>query len=203
MKFIVFGDSICFGQFVSPHLIWVNQLSTFLSDKVPDLWLNNPSISGNTTRMALERMPFDVQSHGIDVFYTQFGMNDCNYWNTDEGNPRVSQKAFRQNLVEIIERARVFGAKKIFLGTNHPTPKTTNFEGLDFSYQESNERYNEIVREVAYESKAILIDHEIKWKSKSLNLSEYLLSDQIHLSELGHRIYFEEISDTLIENISL
>jgi len=203
MKFILFGDSICYGQFVSPHLIWATKLSEFLQNRTNEFWLNNPSISGNTTRMALERMPFDVQSHGIDILYTQFGLNDCNYWKSDCGVPRVSEIAFKHNMLEIIRRARKFGAKKVFIGTNHPTPKTSKYEGLNISFQESNERYNEIIREVAQESKAILVDHENIWKSKSLNLDEYLLPDQIHMSQLGHQIYFEEISDSLIKNISL
>ena len=194
MKFIVFGDSICCGQFVSPHLIWVNQLSAFLHNRIPNFWLNNPSISGNTTRMALERMPFDVQAHGIDVFYTQFGMNDCNFWNTDQGLSRVSKSAFKQNLVEVIERARNFGATKVFIGTNHPTPKITNFDGLDFSYQDSNKIYNNLIREVAIESDAILVDHESAWNEQIRDIEDlkrHLLKDQIHLSVSGHKLYFD------------
>ena len=87
--------------------------------------------------------------------------------------------------------------------TAFSSAKTSKYEGLNISFQESNERYNEIIREVAQESKAILVDHENIWKSKSLNLDEYLLPDQIHMSQLGHQIYFEEISDSLIKNISL
>jgi lysophospholipase L1-like esterase len=203
MKFIIFGESVCYGQFVSPHLIWATKLSEFLQNRTQSLWLNNSSGNGDTTRLALERMPFDVQTHGIDIFYTQFGFNDCNYWKSDCGVPRVSEVAFKCNLIEIISRARKFGAKKVLIGTNHSTLKTSKFDGFNLSFQESNERYNEIIREVAQESKAILVDHENIWKSKSLNLSEYLLPDQIHLSQLGHQIYFEEISNSLIKNVSL
>ena len=42
--------------------------------------------------------PYDVQSHEVDVLVVGFGMNDCNYWMTDKGVPRVSQNAFRANL---------------------------------------------------------------------------------------------------------
>ena len=200
MKFILFGDSICYGQFVSPHLIWANKLSEFLQKRTDGFWLNNPSISGNTTRMALERMPFDVQSHGIDILYTQFGLNDCNYWKSDCGVPRVSELAFKHNMLEIVERARNFGAEKVFIGTNHPTPKTSKYEGLDVSFQESNERYNEIIREVAQESKVILVDHENIWRSAQVDLNECLLPDQIHMSEKGHQLYFETVVKSLIKN---
>jgi len=200
MKFIIFGESVCYGQFVSPHLIWASKLSEFLQNRTDRFWLNNSSRNGDTTRMALERMPFDVQSHGIDIFYTQFGFNDCNYWKTDCGVPRVSEIAFKYNLIEIIRRARKFGAKKVLIGTNHPTPKTSKFEGLNISFQESNQRYNEIIREVAQETKAILVDHENIWKSRSADLNKYLLPDQIHVSEKGHQLYFKSVVDSLINN---
>ena len=200
MKFIIFGESVCFGQFVSPHLIWANKLSNLLKKQNDRFWLNNPSRNGDTTRMALERMPFDVQSHGIDIFYTQFGFNDCNYWKTDCGVPRVSEFVFKHNMLEIVTRARKFGAKKVLIGTNHPTQKTSKCEGLNISFQESNEKYNEIIREVAQETKAMLVDHENIWKSKSVDLNKYLLPDHIHVSEKGHQLYFESVVDSLIKN---
>ena len=43
-----------------------------------------------------------------DVMTLQFGLNDCNCWETDRGLPRVSEEAFRANLIEMIERARLF-----------------------------------------------------------------------------------------------
>ncbi len=200
MKFILFGDSICYGQFISPHLIWATKLSEFLHKKYNDLWLNNISVSGNTSRMALERMPFDVQSHGIDILYTQFGLNDCNYWKTDKGVPRVSKHAFKYNMKEIISRAKIFGAKKIFIGTNHPSTKTSKFENIDISFQESNEDYNKIIREVAEESNVILVDHEKIWLSKSAHLNGCLLPDEIHMSVKGHQLYYETILEALIKN---
>lgn len=192
IKLVCFGDSICFGQFVSPHAIWMNKLSATLSEQFGSLRLQNPSISGNTTRMALERMAYDVQAHGIDVFYTQFGMNDCNYWATDNGNPRVSAGAYRANLKEILARARASGAKVLMIGTNHPTPKITPYPYANCSYQESNAYYNTIIRETAAEEEITLIDHEAFWNKQVAHgtLKDYLLEDEIHLSLKGHDLYY-------------
>ena len=110
-----FGDSIFFGQGVSPHKTWVTRLSQRVSDAfagVCELVVQNPSVNGNTTRLALERMAYDVQAHRPDVLVVQFGMNDCNVWQTDSGRPRVSSAAFAANLAEIIERGRKFGDKR-------------------------------------------------------------------------------------------
>ena len=94
----------------------------------------------------------------------------------------------------MILRARVFGAKKIILATNHPSSKTLPFEHLkSISYNESNVQYNKIIRKVAENQKVILIDHEKEWIKKikiNQKLNDFLLPDQIHLSEKGHELYF-------------
>ena len=207
MKVVFFGDSICFGQFISPHDNWITQISTNLSNLSRDIIVINSSISGNTTRMALERMPFDVQSHGIDIIYIQFGMNDCNYWKTDNGHPRVSKKSFEANLIEIMERAKIFGAKKILLGTNHPTPKTNFFDHISIAYQESNKDYNKIIRKVTKNKDLVeLVDNEKEWLRQidfGVNLEDLLLADQIHLSRLGHELYFKFVFPYIQKSMSI
>jgi len=196
MKVFFFGDSICFGQYVSPHKTWVTQIAREL-DKLPggeNIQVMNASVNGNTTRMALERMPYDVQSHSPDIILIQFGVNDCNYWKTDGGHPRVSKMGFKANLIEIIERSRIFGAKEIFLNTNNPSPKTSPFDYAPLSFQQSNEEFNQIIREVAKVTHVNLIDIEKYWLEqfeKGLRLQDLLLPDNIHLSIQGHNLYFE------------
>lgn len=193
---IFFGDSICFGQFVSPHKTWVTRISRAVEDLHPEknIVAINTSINGNTTRMALERMPYDVQGHGADLILIQFGMNDCNYWQTDKGHPRVSPKGFEANLSEIIARARIFGAKRVILNTNHPTPKSERFSYAESSYEESNQRYNGIIRKVASSEKVILADVGKEFQRRvagGAELSGLVLADGVHLSEAGHDIYFQ------------
>src|SRR3989344_2181705 len=108
MNIFFFGDSICSGQGVSVHKTWVTRISQNLENlekkyKIP-ITVTNSSINGNTTRQALERIHYDVLSHGVDIILIQFGMNDCNYWSTDKGLPRISKQAFKSNLLEIIEK---------------------------------------------------------------------------------------------------
>lgn len=206
MNVFFFGDSICFGQFVSPSKIWINSISQQLDsiDEDEKIRVLNTSISGNTTRMALERMAFDVQNHGIDVILIQFGMNDCNYWDTDRGVPRVSPESFKANLIEIINRARVFGAKKIFLNTNHSTLLLDKFKYADLTYQQSNENYNKIIRKVAEETDVILIDVEKQWLDELSNgkeLNTLLLEDKIHLSPEGHQLYSKIVGPYIIEGV--
>ncbi len=195
MRFFFFGDSICFGQHVSPHRTWVVRTAAALHDRFGDgVAVANPSINGNTTRMALERMAFDVLSHEPDLLYVQFGLNDCNHWATDRGVPRVSPEAFAANLKEIIDRAIAFGVRRVLLGTNHPTPRTEPFaHAPHLRYEDGNRRYNAIIRAVAEGAdRAFLVDHEAAWGEaldRGGRLSDLLLADGIHLSVEGHDLY--------------
>src|SRR5579863_6684640 len=107
-RIIFFGDSIFVGQGVSPNQTFVTRLAadgeTVYGTGVDAPAVYNCSVNGQTSRQALERIGFDVQSRGVDLMVLQLGLNDCNYWVTDRGLPRVSERGFVANLREIIDR---------------------------------------------------------------------------------------------------
>lgn len=105
--------------------------------------------------MALERMPVDVQSHGVDIILIQFGLKYCNLWETDRGLPRVCKKSFQANLEEIIDRTKIFGYRHVLLNTNHPTNKLIQFNNTKIAHQKGNEEYNNIIRKIQTISKRI------------------------------------------------
>ena len=126
-------------------------------------------------------------------------MNDCNYWQSDQGLARVSLDAFSANLSEIIKRVIHFGAEKVFLNTNHPTLlNKTKFLNTKLTYQESNAFYNEAIRAVARNSEVDLNDVEFEFfkavKENNKTLDELLLEgDLLHLSKKGHDLYYSFI----------
>jgi len=204
IRVVFFGDSICVGQGVSIHCGWVTRSSARLAEISKqyrrEILVVNASVNGNTTRQALERMPYDVQSHPIDILIAQFGMNDCNIWESDRGHPRVSPTAFAANLSEIVERGKIFGAKLVFLNTNHPSGRI--FDCLPHStttYEEQNRLYNDIIRSVANAigPPATLIDVGQAFRNyidaQAAAQDELILPDLIHLSEKGHDIYYRVV----------
>ncbi|MCK5777530.1 MAG: SGNH/GDSL hydrolase family protein [Rhodospirillales bacterium] len=203
-----FGDSICVGQHISIERTWVARTSYDLARLGEELGVSivseNRSINGNTTRQALERMPFDVQSQGYTFLLVQFGLNDCNFWETDGGLPRVSSRAFEANLAEIISRGLQFGAKKIFLNTNHPTGRSGPMVSTSpKTFQEMNEAYNEIIREVAGANSEFvtLIDIEAACRKAiaraEIGANDIVLEDLLHLSDVGHEHYHRLVSPVL------
>jgi acyl-CoA thioesterase-1 len=203
---IFFGDSISLGELVSPHRIWVTRVSERIEQRFGERFLTiNCSINGDTTRLALERMPFDVQRYGVAVLIVQFGMNDCNFWMTDEGQPRVSPTAYRANTLEIIRRGIAFGARRILLATSHPTSHKEKHPAAGMSIEESRVAYGRILREIAAEDPAvILVDverHFEKALEKGASEREFLMPDGIHLNQRGHDQYVDIFSPAVLEAI--
>lgn len=204
LRIALFGDSICFGQGVALHRTWAVRLSQFVAAELAPhgvmASLINPSINGDTTRKALERMPFDIQTRAIDAILIQFGLNDSNCWESDGGLPRVSEEAFAANLREIIARARRFGARVVMLNTNHPTTRThDDMPGIQKTFEMSNQGYNEIIRSVARADGELVLndmgDHFARLVATGeRDLAGMLLDDGLHLSEDGHDAYFDFLS---------
>lgn len=203
---IVFmGDSITEGQYVHHSLRWTELVTAhlrrkFLADRNDLHVFFNRGVSGETTRQALERFPRDVQNVRPDIMTLQFGLNDCNCWDSDMGLPRVSELAYRANLTEMIHRARHFGARHIICSTNHPTLRHKTL-ACGESLEIRRERYNDIVREVAASTGVTLcdIDEAFKRRAAGEGLPALLLPepDVLHLSPAGHRLYSEIILEHL------
>jgi acyl-CoA thioesterase-1 len=191
---IFFGDSISYGAFVSPHRVWVTQLSGVVEREFGEEFLViNAAVSGNTTRMALERMPDHVQRYGCDVLCVQFGLNDGNqHYVGNEGLVRVSLDAYRANLLEIIARGYHVGAQAILLPTSHPTLRRAR----------SQPDYVAVTREIAaVDNRIHLVDIEKKFQERlaaGQKLEEFLLKDQVHLSHAGHDLYVEAFTPILL-----
>lgn len=207
LRFAFFGDSICVGQGVSPHKTWAARLSAQVEAQLAQagrrVCVLNPSINGDTTRKALERIAFDIQAAGVDAILVQFGLNDANRWETDRGLPRVSEAAFEANLEEIIARARANGAGPVLLNTNHPTTRDVqNFPHYPATYESGNRRYNQIIRDVAArDNKIVLTDIEAAFLQRTragTPLASLLLADGLHLSEAGHDLYLELLAPPVL-----
>jgi lysophospholipase L1-like esterase len=198
---VFMGDSITEGQYVHHSKRWaeltVNRLKQALEGALDAerFYFYCHGFSGETTRQGLERFPRDVQQYRPHVMTLQFGLNDCNCWDTDLGLPRVSEAAYRANLLEMIERARRFGAEEIVLSTNHPTLRNKKLSSGQ-TLEERRRIYNGIVREVAKGTKVVLCDIDAAFAGFSKEqLADLLLPepDVLHLSAAGHRVYADAI----------
>jgi len=189
-KIFFFGDSICAGQHVSVHDGWVSKISRSLEGRAIVMC---SAVSGRTTRQALECMAYEVTSFSPDIMIIQFGMNDCNYWETDMGLPRVSVESFRGNIKEIVDRAFAYGVKAVFLNANHTTGLTAEkMKHTDITYQDSNALYGSVISDVAIECQCAGLRVFFNDMNEEFGgyVPELLLPDKLHLSKKGHEVYY-------------
>ncbi len=138
----------------------------------------------------------------------QFGLNDCNYWQSDKGLPRVSLEAFEANLKEIINRGRRFGAHRILLNNSHPTTRDQLvLPHTDITYEDSNRQYNAAARAMAKALPREVFFQDIenefnRFIASGEPLSALLLEDGLHLSEAGHLKYFGIMSQVVIRAVN-
>jgi lysophospholipase L1-like esterase len=146
--------------------------------------------------MALLRFPNEVQDNAPDIVVIQFGLNDCNCWETDKGLPRVSEAAYEANFREMVTRARHFGVREIILSTNHVTLRHDVVMPGGEIYESANSRYSDIVRKVAMDCDVTLCDIRKEFEKFSKGeLADLLLPqpDVLHLSIKGNAFYADMI----------
>lgn len=204
MRVSFFGDSVCVGQGVSIAKSWVVRLAAHLNEsgvasEGPTI-VTNSSVNGRTSRQALEDMPYHIQGQDIDLLVLQFGLNDCNFWLSDNGLPRVSRLAYTANMLEMVDRAFASGVRRVIVNSNHPTTRTNKTSPIEtFTYEENNERYYWSLKESFknHDSRLRFIDlrsHFLKLAALSdKSLESLLLDDGLHLSVAGHDVYYSVI----------
>ena len=159
----ILSDSNGVGQYVTLHRTWAALLSAHLEGRYV---VQNASRNGETTRQALERLVPDVLRYKPDIVYVQYGANDANRWQTDQGVPRLYPDEFRECLLSIVRRCKHFGSL-VILGNNHTGA------------------YNGYIKNIS---------HYATWYvNHAAYAGEYLMPDGIHLNECGHQLYFENI----------
>lgn len=178
MKIVAFGDSITYGDtgdHGEPH---PRRWTTLLAEKTGHEVVNK-GVNGDTTRLALERFPADVQESGADVVLIQFGYNDCNHWDTDR-TARVSIYAFQANLTEMWERAHRFKIDAVFVGM-HPTRRGGVYDNWAKEY-----------------AQVFTSGHKLPSGYRRIPPPCPLeLPDGLHLSDRDHALYADQIAAAL------
>jgi acyl-CoA thioesterase-1 len=105
---LVHGDSLSAGYGMLPNETWV----ALLDDTLEDHTVVNSSISGETSKGGLERLPSLLKTHQPDLVILELGANDGL-----RGYP-VSQMA--GNLQQMIQLAKESGSEVILIGIRLP-----------------------------------------------------------------------------------
>lgn len=111
-KLLVLGDSLSAGYGLRQQDGWVALLQNHLNETDYDLTVINASISGETTKGGLRRLPDLLKRHRPQVVIVELGGNDAL-----RGQPLNS---IRQRLSDIVQLSQDAGAEVLLAGMHIP-----------------------------------------------------------------------------------
>jgi len=183
---------------------WVQRLRTYLDEKTlenPEKFyfeVYNLGVSGNDTNQIIDRFESEIERRIDDdsqtIILLQAGANDTIYLTPDD-DLRVSEKKFKKNNHDLIEKAKRYTDSIIFVNDGY-----TAIEGeIPWSEDEeySDKRlatYLEIQKKVCEDSNVPLIDfRNIFSKQNWLEM----LEDGIHPNNKGHEQIFLKVKEEI------
>ena len=109
---VVLGDSISAGYGIEVQQGWVVLLKKKLAERHSKYDISNESISGDTSAGGLSRIDQVLSRHKPALVLLELGAND--------GLRGLSPQQLKQNLTEMVRRARNTGAKVLLLAMRIP-----------------------------------------------------------------------------------
>lgn len=207
-QILVFGASTTYGAW-DPEGGWVARLRKVIDKKVIETkqefeWLvYNLGIDGDDTEGILERFEAETKRRLWEgeetVFIFSAAINDA-LFNNQTKALRCPPAKYQENIGKIVNRARKYSQKIIFIGTLPVDEnKVDPIPWLpDHSYKnEYVGQYNEITKSVCRLAGVHFV--EIYQNFISTDYRE-LLEDGVHGNTEGHKVIFEAVRDYLVEH---
>ena len=200
----IFGTSVTWGAWDKEKGGWVNRLKIYFFN-TPNTFIYNLGIESNTTENIITRFNNEAEERfwknsenenykedNICIF--DVGKNDSIYIKSKDNN-WVKLDKFEKNLNELIEKAKKFSSRIVFIGpAKIDELETIPWEETGESYCNENiEKYNLVIKSVCQKNK-------IHFISMINLLKKQDLSDGLHPNEKGHQKIFKKVKDFLLDN---
>ncbi|HKZ45578.1 MAG TPA: GDSL-type esterase/lipase family protein [archaeon] len=205
---LIFGDSITYGAFDTENSGWAGRLRNYLDEGSSEVFFitYNLGVSGDNSSELLKRFESECESRINDrleegesaYIIFSIGINDSQCLNMEK-KLRAPEKQFELNIQKLIELAKKFTSKIMFVGLapvdedrTVPIPWDTNK-----SYKNSNvKKYDQMIQDVCARNKIPFV--EIFDKLSKLNFKD-LLYDGLHPNTKGHEKIFEIVKNSIEE----
>lgn len=197
MKFTnicVFGDSVTWGAWLKTRVGWVHLLRDALELEFDhDYAVYDLGIDGNTSQDLLHRFTAEITARPPGIVIIVIGINDSLYRHKP-GNFNVSPVISRENLLKLIQQARLMTNRIVLVGLVKGDDVLTNplpVSSTGKSYSKTNAKlYDQIIREVAQDEQLIFVDVYDK-----LDDSDFI--DGLHPNAKGHEKIYGEVREGL------
>jgi lysophospholipase L1-like esterase len=186
---VLFGESITAGADVPKAERWSSLLEARLNAAATGPYrVVNAGRRGETTVTALSRMDREVVERRPDLVVVQFGLDDGSD-PVKTARPPVERAAFDANLRRIALLLRERTTAIVTFLTNHPFLRRVPPRSVRPMPAGSNPASNAVIRQVAYELNAPLLDLHGAFRAQDVPLADLLAPDGVHLSLQGHWLY--------------
>ncbi len=169
---LIIGDSLSAAYGIERHAGWVQLLQQRLAKKGYPYQVVNASISGNTTRSGLARLPAALKQHKPAIVIIELGGND--------GLQGLSIEEFRTNLSRMTGMVKKQGAKVLLCGVRIPP-------NLGMLYAT---KFQNVYRDVAQEHQSPLVKHILKGVAENAMLMQ---EDGVHPTASAQPLILENI----------
>jgi lysophospholipase L1-like esterase len=213
---VALGDSITYrSAYAPPEGPWTQIVADGTGHAII-----NAGIDGSTTQDALKRLERDVLSHKPDRVLIMLGVNDHSVVVTPTPRHRVAPELFRDNLKKMVRAIKAAGAQVVLM-SNRPMVlgdgPSRRYYLLPLAEGEQRPNcaktlciYNEIIRSVAAQQAATLIDiwQAVVNKGNGSDRDASIIKagidipgdgfDGVHLGPGGHRL----MADTVLKALN-
>ncbi len=194
-KICIFGDSITEGFNDFKYGGWANRFKKWYENKDDENSVYNLGISGDNTEDLLKRFEIEAEAREPGVIIFAIGVNDSAYRESLKGN-RINFEQFKNNLEIILQKAKAFTDKIIFIGILAVDEKKVNPKSwnLDFSTKNNDvQKYDRAIKDFCKKNNLLFIEmYDLLDKDD--------LEDGLHPNAKGHEKIFQKVKDFLIEN---
>lgn len=169
---LIVGDSLSAGFGLRPGEAWPNLLKQRLSRLQLETEVVNASISGDTTRGALSRLPRALEVHAPDIVVIELGGND--------GLRGFPIEVMRENLAQMVAMSRAAGARVLLLGMRLPP----NY-GPEYT-----EKFHQVYRDLAKDKQVQLVDFFLENVATN---PELMQADGIHPTAAAQPVLLDNV----------
>ena len=193
MVICIFGDSITWGASDSEKGGWVERLKVYLAEK-HDTEVYNLGVSGDNTEDLLQRFEIEAAARKPNIIIFAIGINDSQYINSKD-NPRVTLHTFEQNLTQLVEIAKKFAPRIIFVGltpVDESKTKPIPWDTQKYYDNENIQEYDSVIQSVCEQKKILFVPvYNV--------IAREDFHDGLHPNAVGHSKIYEKVRDFLLE----
>jgi lysophospholipase L1-like esterase len=197
----IIGDSIVSNSINKKKISWANELMNIVRRyNKCRIRVKLLSKIGINSRGLLNEIPdFFLKIKLKNILIIQIGINDSWHYKSLKGVANVSIISFQKNLIEIIDKSRIYGFKKIYF-LNYHKLYNNRIEGNKKTIDQNLNKYNSKIKQICKQKNLKLININKYTKKRNLKITS---RDKIHLNQKGAKFYANIIFRELLKNKEL